>query len=95
MHRTGLWSLSVTSMQASYCKIEDTTGQSKLHVVTELGRLSRYKILSHQAGIRFFSPESYPAKPGWFFSNLYVGGNLITASRIPWKTLPASISVCN
>jgi hypothetical protein len=45
---------------ATYCKIDDTTGQSKLHSETGAGRVSRYIILSHQAGIRFFSPESYP-----------------------------------
>lgn len=33
-----------------------------------------------------------PPKPGFPFSNLYVGGNLMSASRIPWKTLPAFIS---
>lgn len=33
-----------------------------------------------------------PAKPAWRLSNLYVGGNLMSASRIPWKTFPAFIS---
>lgn len=33
-----------------------------------------------------------PPKPGRCLSNLYVGGNLITASRIPWKTFPFFIS---
>lgn len=46
----------------TYCKIEETTGHSKLHSATAAERLSRYKILSHQAGMRFFSPESYPSK---------------------------------
>lgn len=44
----------------TYCNTEDTTGQSKLHEDTEPERLSRYIILSHHAGMRFFSPESYP-----------------------------------
>lgn len=44
----------------TYCNIEVTTGQSKPHEDTEAERLSRYKILSHHAGMRFFSPESYP-----------------------------------
>ena len=46
----------------TYCKIDDTTGHSKLELVAEVARLSRYIIRSHQAGIRFFSPESYPGK---------------------------------
>lgn len=49
-------------MGKTYCKIEETTGQSKLHVDTVLEQLSRYNILSHQAGMRFFSPESYPTQ---------------------------------
>lgn len=49
-----------TLLRQTYSKIEDTTGQSKLDAATEAERLSRYKILSHQAGVRFFSPESYP-----------------------------------
>lgn len=44
----------------TYCIIDDTTGHSKLHSPTEFDLLSRYIILSHQAGILFFSPESYP-----------------------------------
>lgn len=44
----------------TYCIIEATTGHSKLHSVSCFVRLSRYNILSHQAGMRFFSPESYP-----------------------------------
>lgn len=46
----------------TYCDIEDTTGHSKLHSDTDAERLSRYRILSHQAGMRFFSPESYPIR---------------------------------
>lgn len=48
------------AFKVTYCNTDATTGQSKLHVDTEAERLSRNKILSHQAGIRFFSPESYP-----------------------------------
>lgn len=44
----------------TYLDIEETTGHSKLHSDNKADRLSRYKILSHQAGMRFFSPESYP-----------------------------------
>jgi len=40
--------------------IDETTGHSNEHSATGAERLSRYNILSHQAGIRFFSPESYP-----------------------------------
>lgn len=40
--------------------MDATTGHSKLHSESEDDRLSRYSILSHHAGIRFFSPESYP-----------------------------------
>lgn len=46
----------------TYCKIDETTGHSKLESDTEADRLSRYIIRSHQAGMRFFSPESYPGK---------------------------------
>ena len=35
--------------------------------------------------------KKVPAKPNWCLSNLYVGGNLITAPCIPWKTFLASI----
>lgn len=45
-------------IEITYCKIEETTGQSKLQVDTVFEQLSRYNILSHQAGMRFFSPES-------------------------------------
>jgi len=48
--------------QVTYCKIDATTGQSKLQSEAGATRVSRYIILSHQAGIRFFSPESYPEK---------------------------------
>ena len=48
--------------KGTYCNIEETTGHCKLHSDTGDERLSRYNILSHQAGMRFFSPESYPAK---------------------------------
>lgn len=40
--------------------MEATTGHPKLHSTVVLDRLSRYNTRSHQAGIRFFSPESYP-----------------------------------
>lgn len=46
----------------TYCDIEETTGHPKQHSDTEAERLSRYRILSHQAGMRFFSPESYPTE---------------------------------
>lgn len=42
----------------TYSDTEETMGHSKLHSVPEVRLLSRYKILSHQAGMRFFSPES-------------------------------------
>ena len=44
--------------QETYSDIEQTTGQSRLHSELEEVRLSRYNTLSHQAGIRFFSPAS-------------------------------------
>lgn len=40
--------------------MEAATGLPKLHGIEGAARLSRYSTLSHQAGIRFFSPESYP-----------------------------------
>lgn len=44
-------------------------GQSKPHseTVDVQGRLSRYITLSHQAGILFFSPESYPGNDRYSF----------------------------
>jgi hypothetical protein len=45
----------------SYAVIAATTGHSNEHSAIDTERLSRYSILSHQAGILFFSPESYPA----------------------------------
>lgn len=42
--------------------IAATTGHSSEHSATDTARLSRYSTLSHQAGIRFFSPESYPTR---------------------------------
>lgn len=44
----------------TYSDTEQTTGQSKEHSVPELARLSRYRTRSHQAGMRFFSLQSYP-----------------------------------
>jgi hypothetical protein len=46
------------SVIVSYDVIEATTGHSNEHSATDTERLSRYSTLSHQAGIRFFSPES-------------------------------------
>jgi len=43
-----------------YIIVDETTGHFKLHSVYEIDWLSLYITLSHQAGIRFFSPESYP-----------------------------------
>ena len=45
-----------------YNVIEPTTGHSSEHSATDTERLSRYNIRSHQAGIRFFSLESYPTE---------------------------------
>lgn len=42
----------------TYSAIDETTGHSNEHSATEMERLSRYSILSHQAGMRFFSLES-------------------------------------
>jgi len=58
------------NLKETYCDIEDTTGQSKLHSAPKCFLLSRYRILSHQAGIRFFSPESYPAETQFRLSNM-------------------------
>lgn len=55
----------------TYRKIEATTGHAKLHSDVGEDRLSRYNILSHQAGIRFFSPESYPEKEISVISQCY------------------------
>jgi len=46
------------SVIVSHEVIEATTGHSNEHSATDTERLSRYSTLSHQAGIRFFSPES-------------------------------------
>lgn len=46
----------------TYCITDETIGHSKLQSDTGATRLSRYIIRSHQAGMRFFSPESYPVK---------------------------------
>ena len=42
--------------------MDETIGHSKLHSDTGPHLLSRYITQSHHAGIRFFSPESYPKK---------------------------------
>jgi hypothetical protein len=59
------------SVIVSHDVIEATTGQSNEHSATDTERLSRYSTLSHQAGIRFFSPESYPtSKNDKYYSEL-------------------------
>lgn len=81
--------------EETYSTMDATTGQSKLHSESEDDRLSRYNTLSHQAGIRFFSPESYPETMKGAFSCLILNKNEKHLLEMMSVWIQRMFSACN